>query len=71
MTPEQKRIALVYTCIYDTFPSCIHVEGCPMCGVCTGFAHITDETACELYAEAVKRGAIKDEQWQQMKSALL
>lgn len=61
MTPEQKRIALVYACIYDTYPSCIHVEGCPICGVCTYFAGITDEIASVLYAEAVKRGTIKED----------
>jgi hypothetical protein len=61
MTPEQKRIALVNACIYNTFPSCLQVEGCPMCGVCTSFAYIPDKTACELYAEAVKRGTIKEE----------
>ena len=63
MTPDQKRDALVDACVNNTFPSCIHVEGCPMCGVCTYFAGTSDETACELYAEAVKRGAIKEEQY--------
>ena len=61
MTPEQKKISLTGACVI-TFPSCINVKGCPICGVCASFANITDETACELYAEAVKRGAIKEEQ---------
>lgn len=60
MSPEQKKTALADACV-NAFPSCTHVEGCPICGVCAGFMHITDEMACKLYAEAVKRGAIKEE----------
>lgn len=60
MTPEQKKTALADACT-NAFPSCILVKGCPICGVCAGFAHITDEMACDLYAEAVRRGAIKED----------
>lgn len=64
MTPEQKKKALAHACV-NAFPSCIRARGCPICGVCMGLMHImhiTDEMACDLYAEAVKRGAIKEEQ---------
>ncbi|MBQ5687864.1 MAG: hypothetical protein IIV23_09175 [Ruminococcus sp.] len=61
MTPKQKKTALAGACSKLYLP-CSHDEDCPICGVCTAFAHIADETACELYAEAVKRGAIKEEQ---------
>ena len=61
MTPKQKKTALAGACAIMSL-TCIRDEDCPICGVCTAFAHIADETACELYAEAVKRGAIKEEQ---------
>ncbi len=60
MTPEQKKKALAGACSNLNL-SCIGGEDCPICGVCAGFMHITDEMACELYAEAVRRGAIKEE----------
>lgn len=60
MTPEQKKISLAGACA-NALLSCIHVEGCPICGVCASFANNTDEMACDLYAEAIKRGAIKED----------
>lgn len=60
MTPKQKKIALASACAKLSL-SCIHDEDCPICGVCAGFMHINDEKACDLYAEAVKRGAIKED----------
>lgn len=60
MTPEQKKTALASACAKLSL-SCIRDEDCPICGVCASFASINSEKACELYAEAVKRGAIKEE----------
>lgn len=62
MTPEQKRIALAHACANIPDSVCSNAESCPICGVCTYFRNITDEIASVLYAEAVKRGAIKEEQ---------
>ena len=62
MTPEQKRDALAATCASIPHYVCNKAESCPLCGVCTYFADTSDETACELYDEAVRRGAIKEEQ---------
>ena len=67
MTPDQKRDALAVACLNTPGSECNAAvfngdESCPVCGVCTYFADTSDETACELYAEAVKRGAIKEEQ---------
>ena len=61
MTPDQKRDALAVACLNTRGYDC-NFESCPVCGVCTQFADTSDETACELYAEAVRRGAIKEEQ---------
>lgn len=61
MTPEQKRIALAEACASIPHSVCSKAETCPICGVCTYFAGITDEIASVLYAEAVKRGAIKED----------
>lgn len=62
MTPDQKRDALAVACLNTPGYDCGNFENCPVCGVCESFAYITDEMACELYAEAVRRGAIKEEQ---------
>lgn len=65
MTPEQKRIALAEACGKTPINVCNddrYIDSCPMCGVCASFKYITDEMACELYAEAIRRGAIKEEQ---------
>lgn len=62
MTPDQKRIALATACGRIPHSVCSEAESCPMCGVCTCFAGISDKEACDLYAEAVRRGAIKEEQ---------
>ena len=61
-TPDQKREALAKACVSVPNSVCSKAESCPMCGVCDYFAGISDKEACELYAEAVKRGAIKEEQ---------
>ena len=61
-TPKQKRDALRAACASIPHSVCSEAESCPMCGVCTYFADTSDETACELYSEAVKRGTIKEEQ---------
>lgn len=65
MTPDQKRYALAEACGKTPISVCNDnrdIDSCPMCGVCTYFGNISDEKACDLYAEAVKRGAIKEEQ---------
>ena len=62
MTPKQKRTALADACARIPVSACSNAESCPLCGVCTYFADTSDETACDLYAEAVRRGAIKEEQ---------
>lgn len=62
-TPKQKRAALAHACANIPDSVCSNAESCPICGVCTYFADTSDEAACELYAEAVKRGAIKEEQY--------
>ena len=62
MTPDQKRKALAHACAIIPDSVCENAESCPMCGVCAYFADTTDEAACELYAEAVRRGTIKEEQ---------
>ena len=62
MTTDQKRAALATACVRIPHSVCSEAESCPMCGVCTYFADTSDEMTCELYAEAVKRGAIKEEQ---------
>lgn len=61
MTPEQKRIALARACASIPFSVCSEAESCPICGACTYFFDTADETACYLYAEAVRRGAIKED----------
>ena len=61
-TPKQKRAALADACANIPHSVCSNAESCPMCGTCTYFADTSDEKACELYAEAVRRGAIKEEQ---------
>lgn len=61
MTPKQKKEALATACGTIPHSVCSKAESCPMCGVCTYFAGISDKEACELYAEAVKRGAIKED----------
>lgn len=61
MTPKQKKEALATACGSIPHSVCSKAETCPICGVCTYFAGITDEIASVLYAEAVKRGAIKED----------
>lgn len=62
MTPDQKRDALAVACLNTPGSDCDNGKSCPICGVCTQFADTSDEMACELYSEAVRRGAIKEEQ---------
>ena len=66
MTPEQKRAALAKACSKTPISVCSddrYIDSCPVCGgKCTYFGNISDRKACHLYAEAVRRGAIKEEQ---------
>lgn len=63
MTPDQKRDALAVACLRFPVSVCKNDKRCPVYGgVCTYFGDISDKKACRLYAKAIKRGAIKEEQ---------
>ena len=64
MTTEQKRAALAEACDKTPIDVCNddrYIDSCPMCGFCADFSAVSDASILQLYAEAVKRGAIKED----------
>ena len=64
MTPEQKKFALAEACDKTPINVCNddrYINSCPICGICADFSVLPNYAIDYLYAEAVKRGTIKEE----------